>query len=48
MKFEIPKAVYLVADEWTPESGMVTAAFKLKRKAIQFAFQPAIDLMYGK
>ena len=47
-KFEIPTAITLCPEVWMPESGLVTAAFKLKRKAIQLAFQPAIDLMYGK
>jgi len=47
-KFEIPTAITLCPEVWQPESGLVTAAFKLKRKAIQGAFQPAIDLMYGK
>lgn len=47
-KFEIPTAISLCPDVWMPESGLVTAAFKLKRKAIQIAFQPKIDLMYGK
>ena len=47
-KFEIPTAITLCPEVWIPDSGLVTAAFKLKRKAIQLAFQPAIDLMYGK
>ena len=47
-KFEIPTAITLCPEVWMPESGLVTAAFKLKRKAIQLAFQPAIDMMYGK
>ncbi len=45
-KFEIPKAIYLVPESWTPESGLVTAAFKLKRKPIQTRYQKAIDDMY--
>jgi long-chain acyl-CoA synthetase len=44
-KFEIPTAITLCPEVWMPESGLVTAAFKLKRKAIQLTFQPAIDLM---
>lgn len=47
-KFEIPRAITLCPQIWMPESGLVTAAFKLKRKAIQTAFQSAIDLMYRK
>ena len=45
-KFEIPKMVTLVPEAWTPESGLVTAAFKLKRKMIQSFFQQDIDQMY--
>ena len=44
-KFEIPKAVHLVVDEWTPESGMVTAAFKLKRKPIEMPWPLDSHLM---
>ena len=45
-KFEIPRALTLCTDPWLPESGLVTAAFKLKRKALQAAFQCQIDKMY--
>ncbi|KAL8130580.1 hypothetical protein V2J09_019735 [Rumex salicifolius] len=33
-KFEIPARVKLVPEAWTPESGLVTAALKLKRDVI--------------
>lgn len=46
-KFEMPAAVYLTPDIWTPDSGLVTAAFKLKRKDIQSKYQDAINRMYG-
>ena len=46
-KFEIPGAVTLVKDVWLPETGLVTAAFKLKRKPIQQKYQMDIDRMYG-
>ena len=46
-KFEIPGAVTLVKDQWLPETGLVTAAFKLKRKPIQQEYQIHIDRMYG-
>ena len=42
-KFEVPQAVTLIPDVWTPESGLITAAFKIKRKVIQ----KAIDRMYA-
>merc|ERR1739838_254531 len=47
-KFEIPTVITLCPDVWLPESGLVTAAFKLKRKALQTTFQAEIDKMYGK
>jgi len=45
-KFEIPTRLTLLPDSWTPESGLVTAAFKIKRKTIQDQFQSCIDYMY--
>jgi len=47
-KFEIPTVITLCSEVWVPESGLVTAAFKLKRKALQTEFQADIDRMYGK
>lgn len=46
-KFEIPQVVKLVSEVWTPDSGLVTAAFKLKRRAIQDRYQHLIDRMYS-
>ena len=46
-KFEIPKKVTLVPEAWTPESGLVTAAFKLKRQVIKSFFHEEIHRMYG-
>ena len=46
-KFEIPTRLTLSPETWTPESGLVTAAFKLKRKCIQSLYQPSIDEMYA-
>ena len=34
-KFEIPGGVTIVKEIWDPESGLVTAAFKLKRRPLQ-------------
>eukprot|EP00092_Neocalanus_flemingeri_P029144 GFUD01031632.1.p1 GENE.GFUD01031632.1~~GFUD01031632.1.p1 ORF type:complete len:730 (+),score=165.17 GFUD01031632.1:69-2258(+) len=45
-KFEIPKAVYLVSEPWTPESGLLTAAMKLKRKSLETAFSYEVSEMY--
>ncbi len=46
-KFELPGAVKLCTELWTPDSGLVTAAFKLKRKNIQDHYQSDINRMYG-
>ncbi|KAL3310483.1 Long-chain-fatty-acid--CoA ligase 4, partial [Cichlidogyrus casuarinus] len=45
--FEIPKKVHLDPAIWTPESGLVTDAMKLKRFNLQKKFQEAIDKMYA-
>lgn len=45
-KFEIPKKVGLCLDEWTPESGLVTAAMKLKRKELETRYSSEIQKMY--
>lgn len=45
-KTEIPAAVTLCKDVWTPDNGLVTAAFKLKRKDIQDRYQSDINRMY--
>jgi len=47
-RFEIPGAVTLCPELWTPESGLVTAAFKLKRKPIQDYYQKELKQMYEK
>jgi len=46
-KFELPGAVTLCQELWTPESDLVTAAFKLKRKPLQKFYQLDINRMYG-
>ena len=46
-KFETPGAITLCTELWTPESGLVTAAFKLKRKPIQDYYQKDLKRMYG-
>ncbi|XP_018324557.1 long-chain-fatty-acid--CoA ligase 4 isoform X2 [Agrilus planipennis] len=46
-KFEIPAAVKLVKEVWSPDMGLVTAAFKLKRKDIQERYQHEINRMYA-
>jgi len=46
-KWEMPGAITLCQDLWTPESGLVTAAFKLKRKPIQDYYSKDLKRMYG-
>lgn len=46
-KFEIPKRLSLIDELWTPDTGLVTAALKLKRKPIQHKYQSLIDKMYS-
>ena len=45
-KFETPRAVTLCPELWTPESGLVTAAFKLKRKPITDYYIKELKQMY--
>ena len=47
-KSEIPQKIRLCPEEWTPDSGLVTAALKIRRKPIQEFYQIDIDQMYGK
>jgi len=46
-RFEIPGAVCMTDLEWTPDTGLTTAAMKLKRRPIQEHYQADIDRMYG-
>ena len=46
-KFEMPGAVTVVKEMWTPDNGLLTSAMKLKRKPIQELYQCDIDRMYG-
>ncbi|XP_055053419.2 long-chain-fatty-acid--CoA ligase 3a [Misgurnus anguillicaudatus] len=46
-RFEIPRKISLSSDPWTPETGLVTDAFKLKRKELKTHYQHAIERMYG-
>lgn len=45
-RFELPSAITLCDEPWTPESGLITAAFKLKRKVVQGVYQKHINKMY--
>ena len=43
---EMLEAVILTAEEWTPESGLVTAAQKVQRKKIAEHFKDDINRIY--
>ncbi|KAG7483503.1 hypothetical protein MATL_G00039100 [Megalops atlanticus] len=46
-RFEIPVKVHLSPQPWTPETGLVTDAFKLKRKELKNYYLNDIERMYG-
>lgn len=46
-RFEIPRAVALIPEQWQPDSGLVTAALKLRRKAIQQHYGKLIDRLFS-
>ena len=45
-KFELPGAITLIPEQWTLESGLVTAAFKLRRKPIEDYYKKELMRMY--
>lgn len=45
-KFEIPMKIKLLPEPWTPESGLVTAALKLKRENIRKSFAEDLKALY--
>ncbi|CAH1183333.1 unnamed protein product [Phaedon cochleariae] len=46
-KFEVPAAITLVPDVWSPEMGLVSATLKVKRKAIEDYYKKEIYSMYS-
>ncbi|XP_056295333.1 long-chain-fatty-acid--CoA ligase 4 [Pseudoliparis swirei] len=46
-RFEIPVKVHLSPEPWTPETGLVTDAFKLKRMELKNYYLHHIERMYG-
>jgi long-chain acyl-CoA synthetase len=46
-KFEIPGAVKLISEVWSPDTDLVTAAFKIKRRNVQDRYQSEINSMYA-
>ncbi|XP_047210276.1 long-chain-fatty-acid--CoA ligase 4 [Girardinichthys multiradiatus] len=47
-RFEVPLMVRLSPEPWTPETGLVTDAFKLKRKELKNYYLNDIERMYGR
>ncbi|KAE8679695.1 Long chain acyl-CoA synthetase 9 [Hibiscus syriacus] len=45
-KFEVPAKINLMAEAWTPESGLVTAALKIKREQLKTRFKDELQKMY--
>ncbi|KAH9942109.1 long-chain-fatty-acid-CoA-ligase [Amylocystis lapponica] len=45
-QLELLQAVVLTADEWTPESGLVTAAQKIQRRKVAERYQKEIQAVY--
>lgn len=46
-KMEIPTKILVCAEEWSPDSGLVTAAMKIRRRNIQDFYKMDINRMYG-
>lgn len=46
-KFEIPAKIKLLSNPWTPETGLVTAALKIKREVIRKAFSEDLSKLYA-
>jgi len=45
--FEIVRRLHLDSKTWTPENGLLTPTFKLKRNDAKKRFQADIDAMYA-
>lgn len=46
-RIECPKKVLLTLDEWTPDTGLVTAAFKIRRRFIVQKYLKEIENLYA-
>lgn len=47
-KTQIPTEIKLVHEDWTPDSGLVTAALKLRRKKIYDYYKNEIDHLFNR
>ncbi|ROT72635.1 putative long-chain-fatty-acid--CoA ligase 4 [Penaeus vannamei] len=46
-RWDLPVGLHLSPEPWTPESGLVTAALKIRRKPLVAHFKSDIDALYG-
>lgn len=46
-KFEIPAAITICKEAWTPESGLVTANLKINRRKIYEYYENEIQQMFS-
>ncbi|KAL1425908.1 hypothetical protein MTO96_018744 [Rhipicephalus appendiculatus] len=46
-KTEVPQKLKLCPDEWRPDTGLVTATFKIRRKPLQDFYAKDINALYG-
>ncbi len=47
-KFEMPKKIVLIEDDFTIESGELTATLKVRRRAVKQRYQALIDRVYAE
>ncbi|KAK8724044.1 hypothetical protein OTU49_011412 [Cherax quadricarinatus] len=47
-RWDLPAGIFLTLEPWTPESGLVTAALKIKRVPIKSHFQAELDTLYSQ
>ena len=46
-KYEVPVKIKLCHETWTPDSGLVTAALKIRRRPIQEFYHRDLQLMFS-
>ncbi|ORC91202.1 fatty acyl CoA syntetase 1 [Trypanosoma theileri] len=46
--FELPRRVRVLADEWTPENGLLTASMKIRRKAVDEQYADVIAELFAE
>jgi long-chain acyl-CoA synthetase len=46
-KFETPRKIYLCSSPWMPDSGLVTAAFKIRRNNVYKHYEREIEQLYN-